>query len=125
MDEDRLKILAEKVKSCKESVKTAKAVLKETTDNYSRDSRVKVLKSAKTKLKNAKKAYTAAKPKGAIRRKAAAVLESIGNTTRKIPVKKPLTYTGLAITTVLTAVGGYLVYEYFNKGSEESAQDSV
>lgn len=123
---DELKTLKDKIESCKESVKTAKAALKETTDDYSRDSRVKVLKSAKTKLKNAKIAYKAAAPKSAIRRKAAAVKEAVGDTARKIPVKKALTFTGLAITTVVTAVGGYLLYDYFHKdGEATTGKDSM
>ena len=125
MTEDELKILAEKVDKCKDSVNRAKVSLKEVDGEYAIDSRKKVLKSAKTKLKNAKAAYKAASPKSAIHQKAAAVKEVIGNTARKIPVKKALTYTGLAITTVVTAAGGYLVYEYFNKGSEEGNQDSM
>jgi len=123
---DELKTLKDRIESCKESVKTAKAALKGTIDDYARDSRVKVLKSAKTKLKTAKTAYKAAKPKGAIRQKASAVKEAIGNTARKIPVKKALTWTGLAITTVATGVGGYLLYDYFHKdGEATTGKDSM
>lgn len=125
MIEDELKILGEKVDKAKESVVRAKVALKEANGEYAIDSREKVLKAAKTRLKTAKASYKEASPKSAIRQKASAAKESIKDTASKIPVKKVLSWTGLAITTVATALGGYLVYEYFNKDGEENTQDSV
>ncbi len=125
MGDNELKILAEKIDKAKESVKTAKANLKETTDEYSKDSRKKVLKSAKTKQKNAKAAYKAAKPKGAIRQKASAAKESIKDTARKIPVKKALSWTGLAVASVVTVVGGFMLYDYMSKDDENVEADTM
>jgi hypothetical protein len=126
MSEEELKILAEKVDKAKDSVARAKASVKEATGEYEIDSKKTVLKRAKTNLKNAKAAYKAAKPKSAIRRKVTAVKEAIGNTARKIPVKKALTWTGMALTTVATGVGGYLLYDYFHKdGEATTGKDSM
>jgi len=125
MEEKDLKVLKDKIGKCKEAVKTAKVNLKETTDEYSKDSREKVLKSAKTKLKSAKAAYKATKPKSAIRQKASAAKESIKDTARKIPVKKALSWTGLAVATVVTTVGGWILYDYLTKDSDGAEADSM
>jgi len=125
MSDEDLKILAQKVEKCKESVKTAKDNLKKVSDEYSQDARKTVLKRSKTNLKKATDAYKAARPKGVIHQKVSAAKESVKDTARKIPVKKALSWTGLAVVTVATTVGGWLIYDYLTKDGNEAEADSM
>jgi exonuclease VII small subunit len=122
---DTLEKLEIKVNKARKAVKRAKLSLRESINDYEKGVKKRVLKTARTKLKNAKTAYKAAKPKGVVRERMAYIHESVKNTARKIPVKRALTWTGLAVTTVATTVVGYLLYEYVNKSDESPAQDSM
>lgn len=122
---DSLEKLEVKVQKAREAVKRAKPAVREAIDNYEKVSKKRVLKSARTKLKNAKIAYKEAKPKSALQQKASDIKESIKNTSRKIPVKKALSWTGLAITTCVTCVCGYVIYDRVVKNGESPAQDSM
>jgi len=122
---DNLEKLEVRVEKAREAVKRARLAVRESTNDYEKSTKKTVLKRARTKLKNAKMAYKEAKPKSAFRQKASDVKEVIKNTTRKIPVKKALSWTGLAITTVITFVGGYVIYDRVVKNGEPPAQDSM
>jgi hypothetical protein len=126
MDElEKLEKLMIKVKKAQEAVGRAKLAVRESTNDYEKDIKKRVLKSAKTKLKNAKIAYKDAKPKSVIRQKMGDVHELLKNTMRKIPVKKTLSWTGLAATTVITFIGGYVLYDRMGKNGESPTKDSM
>ena len=122
---DTLEKLEVKVDKAREAVKRAKLAVHESTNDYEKGVKKTVLKRSKTNLSNAKTAYKDAKPKSASRQKIADVHELLKNTARKIPVKKTLSWTGLAATTVITFIGGYVLYDRLGKNGESPTQDSM
>jgi len=122
---DTLEKLEVKVDKAREAVKRAKLAVRDSINDYEKSVKKTVLKRAKTNLRNAKIAYKDAKPKSAIRQKMVGVHELLKDTMRKIPVRKTLSWTGLAATTVITCIGGYILYDRLNKNNESPAQDSM
>lgn len=120
-----LKTLKGNVQKRQASVKKAKAAFKTAEDKPQKVLRKRVLKGMKTKLKTSQAAYKAAKPKGKIHTKVDQAKESVLNAGKKIPFKKALSWTGLAVATVITAVGGFVVYDYLNGDGEIPIKDSM
>lgn len=122
---DELQKLQVKIEKARAAVKRAKTNLKSAKSAKDKAMRQRILKGMKTRLKVAEVAYKAAKPKSSFRKKAEETHDNLKDKGRRLPIKKVVTWTGLAITTVITAVGGFMLYEYLNKDGEAPAQDSV
>ncbi len=119
---DELKTKKLAVEKARVSVKRQRKALKVAPEDKKKI-RARVLKTAKTRLANAEKAYKEAKkaePKISIREKIGNAVNSITVTAKKIPVKKTFTYTGLAITTVATGFGLTALYSYMKKDSDDA-----
>jgi len=118
MDKE-LKRLKLNVEKARESVKKAALKVKQAKTEDDRIKRTRILVGMKTRLKTAEVAYREAKPKGKFRSKVEGMTESVN-------VKKYLGWTGLAVTTVVTAIVAFLVYDNLNQdGGEGSQPDTV
>ena len=109
------------VEKARESVKRQRKALK-TAPEDKKAIRARILKSAETKLSKAEKILTDLKQEY----KDSKPKFSISDTVKNIPLKKAFTYTGLAITTVITTVAGFALYSYVSKDKEDVvATDAV
>lgn len=122
---DILESLKLDVERKRESVKRNKASYKKAKDETQKIIRKRILKAARTKLEKAEKAYKAAMPKNAFQEKIEKSADSVKATCKKIPFKRAISWTGLAVTTVVTAIAGFLIYDQLNQDSETPAKDSV
>ncbi len=103
MDADTLKAQIGRKKA---SVKRAKASLK-AAPAADKPMRKRVLKSMKTKLNKAQAAYSKSKPKGKIHK----TVDEAATSVKRFPFKCILSWTGLAIATAATAIGGFFIYD--------------
>ncbi len=121
-----LEDLKKKLDKAKVSVKNCKAKFHEAETEEDRAIRRRVLNAARTRRDNARKNYKAAKPKSATRQKMSDASNSVKKTVKKSGFKKVLTWTGLAMTTVVTGFGGYMLYGHLRKNGEGStSRDTV
>ena len=121
MEKNELKQLELAVHMARLSVKRAELKL-ENADDDNRKARTATLKRMKTMLEKAEADLKAAKPKSRVRAKYENAKESVSDQCKKIKIKKALSWTGLSIATVGTAIVAFLIYDNMNKDGEEGSQ---
>jgi len=113
-----------KVQKAKEAVARAKTRLKE-ADEFQKETRQKVLKSAKTKLKSAKAKLNYLKTGESGPTKFTEAKDWTNEKIQKVPIKKVLSWTGLSIVTVGTAIGAFALYEMLQNENSNATVDKV
>lgn len=113
-----------KVQKAKDAVARAKTKFKEANE-FQKETRRKVLKSAKTKLSNAKDKLSYLKTEENGDSKAKKAKDWTCKKISKVPVKKALSWTGLSIVTVGTAIGAFALYEALKNEDSKAAVDNV
>ncbi|MCF8019811.1 MAG: hypothetical protein K9L62_10410 [Vallitaleaceae bacterium] len=115
--------LKEKMEKAQESVKRQKAAYKAHKGTEKEKLRKRILRASETKFQNAKRAY-----QGKCKTSGSSIKDRFSNTKQNVmnTGKKAFTWTGLAIVTVVTGIGGFLVYDHFKSNEEkETTTDTV